>query len=125
MSVPKALALTLGMRERKRFVTAARARVRKARPVGKGERERLLRAGLEAAGLTAKALLASKGSDPRKIAIARVLWRGTIVSMEWIARRLEMKSATNASQQLRRQMPVVQTLPFALQEWMVLSENVA
>ncbi|MEO7987746.1 MAG: hypothetical protein ABI766_14540, partial [Gemmatimonadales bacterium] len=75
-------------------------------------------------GLTAKALLASKLSGPRKMAIARVIWRRTMVSMEWIARRLEMKSAANASQQLRRKQPAAKTLLPALKKWIFLSRNV-
>ena len=31
-----------------------------------------------------------------------LLWRWKLVSQEWLAARLEMKSAANATQQLRR-----------------------
>ena len=31
-----------------------------------------------------------------------LLWRRTVVSQEWLAEKLEMKSAANVSQQLRR-----------------------
>jgi len=43
-----------------------------------------------------------KGSDPRKLALAELLWKRTTVSQEWIAEKLAMRSAANVSQQLRR-----------------------
>lgn len=64
--------------------------------------EQRLREGLAAAGLDEKELAAIPGSDPRKIALARLLWRGTTVSQVWLAERLAMRSAANVSQQLRR-----------------------
>ncbi len=60
------------------------------------------REGLAAAGLNEKELAATSGSDPRKVALARLLWRGTTVSQVWLAERLAMRSAANVSQQLRR-----------------------
>ncbi len=47
------------------------------------------------------------------------------LSRKWIAARLEMKSAANASQQLRRQQTSAKNLPPELQRWLILSENVA
>lgn len=69
-----------------------------------GERQaaRWLKEGLAAAGLAAKDLPGLKGSDPRKLLLADVLWRRTVVSQEWLAEKLAMKSAANVSQQLRR-----------------------
>ncbi len=64
--------------------------------------ERWLAEGLKAAGLLAKDLAGLKGSDPRKLALAELLWKETTVSQEWIAERLSMRSAANVSQQLRR-----------------------
>ncbi len=61
-----------------------------------------LREGLAAAGLDEKELATTAGSDPRKIALARVLWQRTTVSQVWLAERLWMRSAANVSQQLRR-----------------------
>jgi len=58
--------------------------------------------GLKAAGLMAKDLPALKGSDPRKLALADLLWKRTTVSQDWIAAKLSMRSAANVSQQLRR-----------------------
>ncbi|MBA2271842.1 MAG: hypothetical protein H0W20_14795, partial [Chthoniobacterales bacterium] len=63
---------------------------------------RLLSEGLAAAGLDAAAVKQLKGSDARKVAIASVIWQNTTVSMSWIAERLSLKSAANASQQLGR-----------------------
>ncbi len=73
-----------------------------ARAHGLHQAEEWLARGLEAAGLAEEELAALKGSDPRKIALAELLWRRTVVSQEWIAARLEMRSAANVSQQLRR-----------------------
>lgn len=64
--------------------------------------ERWLKGGLKAAGLAASDLQGMKGSDPRKLAIAELLWKRTTVSQEWISEKLSMRSAANVSQQLRR-----------------------
>jgi hypothetical protein len=40
--------------------------------------------------------------DPRKLALAGLLWKETTVSQQWIAGRLSMRSAANVSEQLRR-----------------------
>lgn len=58
--------------------------------------------GLAAAGLNEKDLAAMKGSDIRKVALARLVWKKTTANQEWIARKLDMSSATNVSQQIRR-----------------------
>ena len=58
--------------------------------------------GLKAGGLKTSGLSKVKGSDPRKVLLADLLWRRTVVSQEWLAEKLEMKSAANVSQQLRR-----------------------
>ena len=58
--------------------------------------------GLAAAGLDERELCATRGSDPRKIALAQLLWRRTTVSQSWLAERLAMRSAANVSQLLRR-----------------------
>ena len=42
------------------------------------------------------------GSDARKVLLADLLWRRTVVSQEWLAEKLAMKSAANVSQQMRR-----------------------
>lgn len=58
--------------------------------------------GLKAAGLKPGQLAKVKGSDARKVLLADLLWRRTVVSQEWLAEKLAMKSAANVSQQLRR-----------------------
>ena len=63
--------------------------------------EDLANEGLRVAGLEEKKLAGLKGSDPRKVEVARVIRRGTTASLGWIAQRLEMKSVANVSQQLR------------------------
>ncbi|WP_449069385.1 transposase [Prosthecobacter sp.] len=73
-----------------------------ARAHGLTEAERLVREGLAAAGLTARDLPALKGSDVRKVALARLLSRRTVAPQAWIAEQLCMGSAANVSQQLRR-----------------------
>ena len=69
-----------------------------------GEQQALewLARGLKAGGLRAGSLSKVKGSDPRKVLLADLLWRRTVVSQEWLAAKLEMRSAANVSQQLRR-----------------------
>lgn len=42
------------------------------------------------------------GSDARKVVIAGVIWERTTVGMQWINAHLGMKSAANASHQIRR-----------------------
>jgi len=81
------------------------------------EARRLLEEGLRAAGLSRKDLSALKGSDLRKVAIARVIWHNTGVKMSWIAEALAMKSPSNVSQQLRRWRPQSRSLPKALRRW--------
>ena len=64
--------------------------------------EAWLRQGLQAAGLKPAEVAKLKGSDPRKLLLADLLWRRTTVSQEWLAEKLSMKTAANVSQQLRR-----------------------
>lgn len=58
--------------------------------------------GLRMHHLSEEDLRALPGSDPRKVAIARVVRSKTSVRLSWIADALKMKSAANVSQQLRR-----------------------
>ena len=69
---------------------------------GEKQAEGWLKEGLKAGGLKASELRTLKGSDPRKLLLADLLWRRTTVSQEWLAEKLAMKSAANVSQQLRR-----------------------
>jgi putative transposase len=62
----------------------------------------LVAEGLRMHNLSEEDLAALPGSDPRKVAIARVVRGKTSVRLGWIADALKMKSAANVSQQLRR-----------------------
>jgi REP element-mobilizing transposase RayT len=64
--------------------------------------EQLLEEGLRAARLDGRQLQRLPGADPRKVAIACVIWQETVASQKWLAQRLSMRSAANVSQQLRR-----------------------
>ena len=89
------------MKERERRSRAYR-RAPQVLDHGQQQAELWLRAGLKAAGLDAQQVTQLKGSDPRKLALAELLWKRTTVSQEWIAVQLAMRSAANVSQQLRR-----------------------
>jgi hypothetical protein len=88
-----------------RILNADHAAIKKSRSRGyperraHGEREalRLLAEGMKAAGLDAVELGRLKGSDPRKVAIARLIRQRTTVSLVWIAERLSMRSAADTS----------------------------
>lgn len=69
---------------------------------GQQQAEAWLQQGLKAAGLKPAEAARLKGSDPRKLLLADLLWRRTTVTQEWLAEKLAMKSAANVSQQLRR-----------------------
>ncbi len=77
-------------------------RTPETRAHGESQAEQWLAQGLRAAGLNAADLIRLKGSDPRKLALAKLLWTRTTVSQDWIANKLSMRSAANVSQQLRR-----------------------
>jgi ABC-type hemin transport system ATPase subunit len=79
---------------------------------------------MAAVGLEQRELTQLAGSEARKVALARLLWENTTVSMQWIADHLRMKSAANASQQIRRSRREKRELPKALRR-LVLSKNVA
>jgi putative transposase len=64
--------------------------------------EQWLQEGLRIAGLKKKDLPESKGNHQSKAALAALLWEKTTVSQGWIANRLQMRSAANVCQILRR-----------------------
>lgn len=66
------------------------------------EAERIVVEGLARWGLQEKELRKLPGSAPAKLDIATAARTNTAVSMGWIAERLQMRSAANVSQQLRR-----------------------
>jgi len=47
-------------------------------------------------------LAETKGSDPRKVALAKLLWEKTTVTQTWIAERLKMSSPANVSRTLHK-----------------------
>ncbi|MEN3943014.1 transposase [Prosthecobacter sp. SYSU 5D2] len=73
-----------------------------SRAHGLEKAEVYVKEGLAASGLDEKDLATLKGSDIRKVALARLVWKKTTATQEWIARKLHMSSATNVSQQIRR-----------------------
>jgi hypothetical protein len=111
---------TLKRRRNRRYRAAPEQRAH-----GEQEALRLLKEGLHAAGLDPLQLPSLKGSDPRKVAIARTIRQRTTVSMPWIAEELSMRSAANLSQQIRRKPEKDKSLPKELQRWIILSRVVA
>jgi len=92
---------------------------------GEQEARRRLAEGLAVAGLSAEDLKNLPGSEARKVAIARAVWEQTTVDMKWLATHLHLRSAANASQQIRRHRQQPPGLPQALQQWLIQSRNVA
>jgi hypothetical protein len=84
------------MKKRKRSSRAYR-RTPQVMAHSEEQARRWLTEGLKAAGLVAKDLPGMKGSDPRKLALAELLWKRTTISQEWIAENLSMRSAANVS----------------------------
>ena len=96
-----------------------------SRAHGEAVAKKLLVEGLTAAGLSAADVVDLPGSDKRKVVIAAVIWQNTTVKMQWISDRLSMRSAANASQQIRRWRLAPQPLPKPLKSWTIQSRNVA
>ena len=87
---------------------------------GETQAAQWLQQGLAVAGLSAAELPRLKGTDPRKLALAWLLWKRTTVSQQWLAERLHMRSAANVSQQLRRtdEQALLKHLPKALRQFL-------
>ena len=98
---------------------------REKRAHGEQEARRLAAEGVAAARLSDEDLKRLPGSDARKVAIARVIWERTTVNMKWIADHLHLRSAANASQQIRRHRQLTPKLPKDLKQWTTQSRNVA
>jgi putative transposase len=64
--------------------------------------EKLLKEGLVLAGLDKESMATLRANDPRKVALARLVWKRTTASQAWIAERLGMRSAANVSLALHR-----------------------
>ena len=94
----------LGQKLLKKAAPASRAYQKHelVREHGEQQAQEWLTRGLKAGGLKTSNLAKVKGSDPRKVLLADLLWRRTVVSQQWLAEKLVMKSAANVSQQLRR-----------------------
>ena len=88
------------------MIKVRRNRTYRSGPVQHGhderEAERIVSEGLAQRGLSEEELPDLPGSDERKLKIAAEVRGNTAVSMSWIAKRLQMRSAANVSQQLRR-----------------------
>jgi putative transposase len=69
---------------------------------GVRQAENLLNEGLVLAGLDSKSLAVLPANEPRKVELARLVWRKTTVSQAWIAERLKMRSPANVSLALHR-----------------------
>ena len=69
------------------------------------------------AGAETREFASLKGSDMRKVAIARLIRKRTAVSLGWIAEHLFMRSATNVSQQIGRKRDMEREVPKPLKEW--------
>ena len=91
---------------------------------GESEAQRLCEEGLRLAGLKEQELASLPGSDPRKVALAALVWSRTTVDMNWLSQRLKMRSAGNARQQiwLSKNDPNwksrSKTLPKKFKEWL-------
>lgn len=96
-----------------------------AKAHGLSRAERLLQEGLRSAGLEPKGLHLVSGSNPCKVAIARVIWGETVVPQEWLATHLGMRSAANVSQQIRRHKTRAKRsdLPNSLRKWIASVKN--
>lgn len=84
---------------------------------GEKEAERLLDEGLVHAGLEKTRLGFLRANDPRKVALARLLWKKTTVSQPWIAERLKMRGAANVSLALHRVRLKAEALPPGLMKF--------
>ena len=87
--------------------------------------EKLLKQGLLVAGLERTSLTALPANEPRKVELARLIWKKTTVSQAWIAESLGMRSATNVSLALHRykQMQRRQRLPRRLREFIKVQSD--
>lgn len=90
---------------------------------GEKEAERLLKEGMDAAGLRKKDLEALAANEKRKVAIGSVIWRKTTVSQAWIADKLKMRNAANVSLALHRGKKGGKALPASLQNFVKVQEN--
>jgi len=100
-----------------------------SRAHGEAEAVKLLKEGLAVMDLRKADLERLSGSDARKVAIAGVIRERTTVGMQWINAHLWMKSAANASHQIRRlkrqRHKLENQLPAGARAWLKQVKDVA
>ena len=94
--------LKMGEKAISKGKSRAYSRTKERRAHGQSQADEILKAGLKAAGMSKESLAETKGSDPRKVALAKLLWEKTAVTQTWIAERLEMSSAANVGRTLHK-----------------------
>jgi len=82
------------------------------------EAEQIVRDGMQSLKMGAEELKTTAGSDPRKVIIAKAVHEKTAVTRRWTAARLEMKSAMNVSQQIKRLKTGKLKLPKEAKQWL-------
>lgn len=90
---------------------------------GLAEAGKLLEEGLKKAGLKKSDLQDLPATDPRKVEIARQIWRKTTVSQAWLAEHLQMRSAANVSLILHRAKTQQKAVPRALRKFVEMKEH--
>lgn len=83
-----------------------------------GEAEAWVIDGMKSLHLSETDLKTTFGSDPRKVAIAHAVHQKTAVARKWTAARLEMKSAMNVCQQIKRLKTGKLTLSKETKQWL-------
>jgi hypothetical protein len=117
----RALALAASLIRKGKSRAYQRSRERLAH--GAAEAGKILKEGFAHAGLEKKDLLRLRANDPRKVELARLVWKRTTVSQAWIAEKLEMRHAANVSLALHRMKPKLGKLPTRLREFIETQEN--
>ncbi len=82
------------------------------------EAEQVVADGMKRLDLKESELASTYGSDPRKVAIAHAVHQKTAVAQRWTAARLEMKSAKNVCQQIKRLKTGKLKLPKEAKSWL-------
>ncbi|CAN5551138.1 hypothetical protein BH09VER1_BH09VER1_25180 [soil metagenome] len=91
---------------------------------GLAEAEGLLKEGMRRAGLGKGEWAALASNDPRKVELARLLWKRTTVSQGWIAEKVGMRNAAYVSLTLHRAKRRLEKLPEKLREFIELQDYV-
>ena len=80
--------------------------------------EKLVAEGMRSLRMTEEEMKAKPGSEPRKVALAAAVHAKTAVPRRWTATRLEMKSAMNVTQQIKRLRTGKLKLPREAKQWL-------